>query len=48
MPKGERILSPKQKDCTTISKKIQNKVLIDVFHIGSYVMAISSIGIFKD
>jgi hypothetical protein len=36
MPKGERVLSPKQKDCTTISKKIQNKVLIGIFSIGIY------------
>jgi hypothetical protein len=49
MPKGEKILSPEQKDCTTIiSKKFEMKILIDVFHIGTYVMAISSIGIFKD
>ena len=39
MPKGEKILSPKQKDRTTmpISKKIQNKVLmfsISIFQIG--------------
>jgi hypothetical protein len=43
MPKGEKILSPKKKDCTTISK-----FLIDDFHIGIHTMAISSICIFKD
>jgi hypothetical protein len=26
MPKGEKILSPKQKDHTTISKKIEMKI----------------------
>jgi hypothetical protein len=32
MPKGERILSPKQKDRTTIIfKKIRNKALIDIW-----------------
>jgi hypothetical protein len=54
MPKGEKILSPKPKDRTAKGphhhnfKKFRNEVLIDVFHIGIYVMAISSIGIFKD
>jgi hypothetical protein len=47
MPKGEKILSPKQKDRATISKKIQNKVFIDVFHIGIYVMETPSICIFR-
>jgi hypothetical protein len=37
--KGERILSPTQKDRTTTNfKNFQNKVLIDIFHIGIYVM----------
>jgi hypothetical protein len=37
MPKGEKVLSPKQKDrITTISKKIRNKVLIGIFSIGIY------------
>jgi hypothetical protein len=48
MPKGEKILSPKQNDRTTISKNFKNKVLIDDFHIGILTMEISSIGIFKD
>jgi hypothetical protein len=44
MPKGERLLSPKQKDRTTTNlKKFQNKILIDIFHIGIYVMAISQL-----
>jgi hypothetical protein len=41
MPKGEKILSPKQKDRTT--KKFRNEALIDIFHIGTYVMAISQL-----
>ena len=36
MPKGERVLSPKQKDRTTNFKKIQNKVLIGIFSMGIY------------
>jgi hypothetical protein len=41
MPKGERILNPKQKDrTTTILNFFRNEVLIDIFHIGIYVMAI--------
>jgi hypothetical protein len=44
MPKGEKILSPKQKDRTTIKfKKFRNKVLVDIFHIDIYVMAISQL-----
>jgi hypothetical protein len=43
MPKGEKILSPKQNDRTTILKKLRNEVLIDIFHIGIYVMAISQL-----
>jgi hypothetical protein len=31
MPKGEKVLSPKQKDRTTTFKKNRNEVLIDVF-----------------
>jgi uncharacterized membrane protein len=34
MPKGKKLLSPKQKDRTTTISKILNKVLIDVFQIG--------------
>jgi hypothetical protein len=34
MPKGEKILSRKQKDrTTTISKKIQNEILIGIFQM---------------
>jgi uncharacterized membrane protein len=48
MPKGEKILSLKQKDRTTMRfQNIQNKVLIGIFHINIYEMEISSIGIFK-
>jgi hypothetical protein len=36
MPKGDKLLSPKQKDRTTISKKIRNEVLIGIFQIGIY------------
>jgi hypothetical protein len=44
MPKGEKILSPKQKDrITTILEKIQNEVSIDIFHIGIYVIEISQL-----
>jgi hypothetical protein len=32
MPKGEKILSPKQKDLTTNFKILKIKVLIDIFH----------------
>jgi hypothetical protein len=45
LPKGEKILSPKQKDRTP--PYFQNKVFIDVFHIGIHKMANSSISIFK-
>jgi hypothetical protein len=33
--KGEKILSPKQKDRTTISKKIELKFLIGIFQLVS-------------
>jgi hypothetical protein len=45
--RGENI-KPKAKGPYHHFKKIRNKVLIDVLHIGIYVMEISSIGIFKD
>jgi hypothetical protein len=52
MPKGEKILSPKQKDRTTNFKKIRNKDLFG-FHICLFfnwylVMTISSIGTYRD
>jgi hypothetical protein len=38
MPKGEKILSPKQNDrTTTISKKFEMKFLSGIFSIGIYV-----------
>jgi hypothetical protein len=36
MPKGEKILSPKQKDRTTISKKNRNESLIGKISIGVF------------
>jgi hypothetical protein len=45
--KGGEDIKPKAKGPHHHFKKFQNKVLVDIFRIGIYVMAISSIGIFK-
>jgi hypothetical protein len=48
MPKGEKILSPKQKDRTTTTfQKFSNEVLIGMFQIGIEFTINPSIGIFK-
>jgi hypothetical protein len=47
--KGEESIKPKAKGPHHHQfQKFRNKVLIDIFHIGIYVMANSSIGILKD
>jgi hypothetical protein len=47
--KGGESIKPKAKGPHHHNfKNFRNEVLIDVFHIGIYVMEISSIGIFKD
>jgi hypothetical protein len=52
MPKGEKILSPKQKDRTTNFKKFQNKDLFGfhkcLFFNWYLVMTIFSIGTYRD